>query len=402
MQLAAQGGHADVTRLLLEAGADASGDGGSDTAPLQAAVGAGRGSCAKLLGAYDVDFDVALGEEARVAGVPCSHGSGHVACITHLLEHGASCSLEMAQEVLRIAACTGHGELVRLALERGASAQDKMALLRAAAGGHAACLGLLLSLGCDPDARDGVGRTALHHAAHGGHAECASVLINHGADVRAVDGAGETALHLAAEGGHGACVRVLLDVGASPAATAEDGVTPLQLAVRCGFADCVRLMMRVERGTYAMVEGMLARAGAAQAHYEKCCVVLRREGARHSFTRNKLVAAARQGHVRCARMLLANGVPWGWTSPYNWYRMPPLHVAASEGHARVVRMLLSRGADWQRHDGKGKTALQVAKGDACRKLLREHQARMEAKASSRPATAAMPGPTTRDGQRGPA
>ena len=74
----------------------------------------------------------------------------------------------------------------------------------------------LLSLGADPNARQGDGATALHWAAHRNNKEIAQFLLDAGADANASNELGATPLWLAASNGSEPLVEKLLAAGASP------------------------------------------------------------------------------------------------------------------------------------------------------------------------------------------
>jgi uncharacterized protein len=98
---------------------------------------------------------------------------------------------------LHLAAFFGQLEAAAVLLGRGAevdspagNASRVRPLHSAAAGGHAAIVGLLLERGADPDARQHGGYVPLHSAAGRGDAVTARLLVEHGADrtIRADDG----------------------------------------------------------------------------------------------------------------------------------------------------------------------------------------------------------------------
>jgi len=73
-----------------------------------------------------------------------------------------------------------------------------------------------------------------------------------------------------------------------------------------------------------------------------------------------LMAAALNGHVSTARLLITRGADPkavaesdGWTA---------LMCAAQAGNAELIDLLISRGADPAARDRKGHTALDIARG----------------------------------------
>ncbi|CAK9115057.1 unnamed protein product [Durusdinium trenchii] len=153
MFLAAERGHLEVVRLLLEAGAD-----------LNAATQCGH---------------TVLMFAAQ---------NGHPDVVRVLLEAGA---------------------------DPKAATQDwATALMFAAQNGHPDVVRLLLEAGADPNAATRCGHTVLMFAAQNGHLEVARVLLEVGADPNAAMQDGATALMDATVHGHLEVVRVLLKAGA--------------------------------------------------------------------------------------------------------------------------------------------------------------------------------------------
>ena len=100
-------------------------------------------------------------------------------------------------------------------------------LMTAARTGDPDVLTLLLDAGADPNARESVRRqTALMWAAAGRNAAAAQVLIERGADVGARSEAGMTALLFAAREGDLDTVRTLVAMGADLHETADDALPP--------------------------------------------------------------------------------------------------------------------------------------------------------------------------------
>ncbi len=92
------------------------------------------------------------------------------------------------------------------------------------------------------DAPDEAGGTALMHAARGGHGAVVRLLLDAGASVHQTNEAQETALHLAAQHGGTEVARLLLAAGADYAARDADGRTPLFRAIGGGHAEIIDLL----------------------------------------------------------------------------------------------------------------------------------------------------------------
>jgi len=176
-----------------------------------------------------------------------------------LLDAGADAneSLPGGETALMIAARTGNAELVKLLLARGArvdqkgSAFGETALMIAAAANQDQAAGALIAHGAEVNARsatlqypkdrfglEGVVTilprgdwTPLMYAARQGSASAARVLCEAGADVNAIDPDGSSALVLAIVNGHFDTAAVLLEHGADPNLADKSGMGPLYAVV---------------------------------------------------------------------------------------------------------------------------------------------------------------------------
>jgi uncharacterized protein len=122
-----------------------------------------------------------------------------------------------------------------------------VALHRASQAGNVAMVELLLELGAKVDARDGSGRTALLVAGLWGHLSVVRLLLDRGADVRAGLPVGWTPLHLASQNGDAAVVRLLIDRGADVGERDGEGKTALLLASQGGHEAVVQLLVDAAR-----------------------------------------------------------------------------------------------------------------------------------------------------------
>ena len=189
--------------------------------------------------------------------------NGHLKLAKLLIDNNADPGLrdegiEYGSMPLHYAAKNGYLELVELLLQKNVdpNIQDGVGygstpLHHAAESGHLELVKLLLEKGADPNIQDcrGYGSTPLHHAAENGHLELVKLLLKKGADPNIqVDGVGcgSTALHYATRDGHLELVKVLLDNNANP--NLQDGsfgcgLTPLQYAVKNGYLELVDLLL---------------------------------------------------------------------------------------------------------------------------------------------------------------
>ena len=184
---AAQQGHLEVVRLLLEAGAD--------------------------MNAANTDGTTALFVAAEW---------GYLEVVRLLIEAEADMNAKDAHgdTALLVAAMRGHLEVVRLLLKAGADmnvvdTDGATALFVAAAHGRLEVLQLLLEAGADVNAARADGATALFVATENSrNSEVVRLLLEAGADVNAAKADGTTALFVAASRGDLEKVQLLLEAGA--------------------------------------------------------------------------------------------------------------------------------------------------------------------------------------------
>lgn len=110
---------------------------------------------------------------------------------------------------------------------------------------------LLLRHGCDVNAQDQNGRTALMMACmEKDKIDVAEILVkNEDCDLNLRDNDGNTALHLAVDSGNAAAIRLLLNFSTNNSrlksnTTNRAGLTPLQLAEKLGHVRCVRMLVK--------------------------------------------------------------------------------------------------------------------------------------------------------------
>jgi ankyrin repeat protein len=148
-------GHAEVARLLIDAGAQVDAANSAGTTALMLAAESGHADCARLL----------IDAGAQVDFTPMSNGD----------------------TPLYVAALCGHPEIVRMFVTAGANV----------------------------NARSTDGNTALMAAAHCGNIKIVQLLIEAGTDINAFNAKGQTAMVLASDSGYNEVVRMLKQVGAN-------------------------------------------------------------------------------------------------------------------------------------------------------------------------------------------
>jgi hypothetical protein len=124
------------------------------------------------------------------------------------------------------------------------AAAGSSALSAAAACAHPKCVALLLELTTPSpnlSLANQFGVTAIHRAAEGGSAEVLQMLLDARGCPHTPDSQGQSPLCYAAEEGRTGCARLLLQAGASPSAKYR-GATPYQWALNGGHAECAALL----------------------------------------------------------------------------------------------------------------------------------------------------------------
>ncbi|XP_043267430.1 serine/threonine-protein phosphatase 6 regulatory ankyrin repeat subunit A-like isoform X3 [Venturia canescens] len=275
LQLAAEGGHAEVVRALVRAGASCADENRAGFTAVHLAAQHGHGQVLEVMRSSQ-----SLRISSKKLGVTALHVAayfGQADTVRELLTHvpgtvksdpptGGSLVGELGTESgmtpLHLAAYSGNENVVRLLLN-SAGVQVEAAttengfnpLHLACFGGHITVVGLLLSRSAELlHSADRYGKTGLHIAATHGHYQMVEVLLGQGAEINAIDKNGWTPLHCAARAGYLEVVKLLVESGASPKSETNLGSAPIWFAASEGHNDVLKYLMEKEHDTYALME----------------------------------------------------------------------------------------------------------------------------------------------------
>eukprot|EP00953_Heterococcus_sp_UTEX-ZZ885_P037180 19119-Heterococcus_DN1.PRE.2 len=342
---AASAGHADICKVLLEAGCGPDEPNRNGLTPLGRAVHKGHVPVVELLhkqwGA-DLNISNANGETL----LHLAAASGQRPMLQYLMRNGlnANTASHNAVTPARMAAEAGNTEAVQTLLEHGASATvvdshgDNL-LIVAVRQGHTDVVQLLLSSdssndqqALDVNAVNVDGRTALHIAASKDRTAAAALLLQHGAAVNAPDNNGYTALEFAAAHSSAELVQLLLDAGAE-----LTGDSPaLHASVLNSNGTAVLTLLLEQSAAAAMMTNVAEQCS--------CC-----------GPRTAVMLCEQPEQLK---LLLAAGADAHATTDKG---NTALHVAAVHKHpASVLCLLIKAGVDLHAENIDGKTAAQVA------------------------------------------
>ncbi|XP_021701891.1 serine/threonine-protein phosphatase 6 regulatory ankyrin repeat subunit B isoform X2 [Aedes aegypti] len=275
LQLAAEGGHADVVKVLVRAGASCTDENKSGFTAVHMAAKNGHGQVLEVMRSTN-----SLRVSSKKLGLTPLHVAayyGQADTVRELLINvpatvksdspsGTSLVPELGNESgltpLHLAAYSGNENVVRLLLNSAGVQVDAATtengynpLHLACFGGHVPIVGLLLSRSAELlHSVDRHGKTGLHIAAMHGHYQMVEVLLGQGSEINASDKNGWTPLHCTAKAGHLDVVKLLVEAGGSPKSETNYGCAPIWFAASEGHNDVLKYLMHKEHDTYALME----------------------------------------------------------------------------------------------------------------------------------------------------
>gem|GEM_PF-854388 len=374
--LASQSGHADIVKILLDAGAKVNAKTVNDWTPLMLAAEYGHTEVVRMLldagakvNAQAKNKWIYLSKNPEIIryvgmaelsvlnkGTPLMLASreGHAKIVKMLLGAGAKVNAmtSSGRTSLMLAAENGHVELVKLLLDSGAkvdSSSDTASLNLAARGGHSDIVKLLLDAKAKVNSKSKDINTAIYAAAIGGHTETVKLLRDAGAEIDAKSDNTEGVLIYAAEQGKTEGVKLLLQAGVDVNARNKDNETALFRAAHWGRTETVNLLLKSGADIKTTNNsGQTALHIACQSlnnRIEITRLLLEAEvdvNAEDNNNDTALIFAAARGHTETVNLLLEAGAD---IEAKNNYGLTALHSACMENRIETAKLLLDAGAD---------------------------------------------------------
>lgn len=238
----------------------------------------------------------------------------------------------------------------------------------AAGSGHIEIVRLLLDRGANPNAHGGEGNFTPLHAAN--DVEIAKLLISRGADVNARDSQGWQPIHNATMPGYQegrrkeavakslSLIKLLLNHGANPLAKSHQGEQPVHVAARYSTSDVVTFLMNRQARVDVVIhdkEGHSSWNGWQPLHFaasreemdealEVARLLIRKGADVNAVTEEGEIPLHQSKNAAMTGLLLDHGSKTDVMST-TISRLLPIHRFALRGDTESIRLLLDRGAD---------------------------------------------------------
>ncbi|CAO4373905.1 unnamed protein product [Caenorhabditis nigoni] len=314
---AAHGGHVDIVRLLIEAGAAVDQPDLMGWSPLMWAVYKNHLDVVDLLINSRAHVNL-IDEEDGLTPLIVASGRGFSQIVERLIESDCQVNAcdKFGSTALIWAARKGHLPVVQLLLNSGAEVDavgmySSTALMLATRGNFLQVVDLLLTREPNVNVADQNGLTALGMAARDGYADICESLINSGAFVNQCDRFGNWILTSAVRSGNAAIVRMVLDKFADINCQDSEKRTPLHLAIDKSFNDIAYILLEKKPNLELKnKDGETPLLRAAKCRHVHLCTYLMSFGAKLAAVDNcgdnALHLALRARSRRLTQALLSN------------------------------------------------------------------------------------------------
>jgi ankyrin repeat protein len=219
LYVASEGGHEQIVKMLLDKGADVNAQGGYFSNALQAAPVKGEEQIVKMLLNAGADVNAQGGHFGNALQAASWKGKEQI--VKFLLNASVDVNAQGGHygNALYAASVGGKEQVIKMLLDKGADVNAQggeygNALQVASWKGQEQIVKMLLNAGADVNAQGGEYGNALYAASVKGKEQVVKMLLNEGADVNAQGEYYDNALYAASEGGHEQIVKMLLDKGA--------------------------------------------------------------------------------------------------------------------------------------------------------------------------------------------
>ena len=349
LMMAAERDSEDISRLLIEDGADVDGEGYFGQSAIfltrrlpiiKILVDGGanvnaqddKGRTPLIIHAVEgnediVSYLVAHGADVHrkdTVGRTALHLTDHSTIVEILVDGGANVNVQdkYGRTPLMIHAEKGNKDIVSYLVAHGVDVDKKDTAGRTALRltGHLTIVEILVDGGANVNLQDRYGRTPLMIHTEKGNEDIVSYLVAHGADIDSKDTAGRTALQLT---GHLSIVKILVDGGANVNVQDCDGHTPLMIHVLKGNKDIVSYLIALGADVHRK-----DTAGQTALHLT--------------------------GHLTIVEILVDGGAN---VNVQDDKGRTLLMIHAENGNKDIVSYLVAHGADIHRKDSQGQTAL---------------------------------------------
>ncbi len=352
LALAVRLGWQRLLERLLDHGVDLDARDSRGMSALHLAAALGREAALKRLVMHGASPQVRAADGQTPLGVALSAGRRDLA--DWLDWHGWPLpGRPLREEDLPAAAIVGDADAVRRLLDLGFAvdtmdSQGCTGLLRAAGGGHSACVELLLSRGADPQLAAHTGATPLSASVSMRHGEIVDRLLQAGAGLEQRLPGDVTVLMLAAALGLPDLCARLLQAGANVHAGDAQGLTPLHCAALFGFTsrDKPRLVALFDILLLAGAEPDAEAAG----NVTPLLLLLGARAEPGTACDEEVVLAGLE-------RLLDEDVALDARDPRGF---GPLHLAALHGLLRITHDLLRAGCDPDQRDALNRSPREIA------------------------------------------